>query len=272
MARGRVRRPPPAPSTAAPGAAPIVLNEWTARELGASVGDALSLEYYLWHEEGRIETRRADFRVLAIVPIAGAAADRELVPDYPGITHETRLADWDPPFAVDLSRIRPAGRGLLAALPDDAEGVAAARRGPGALGPPARAGRRRCGWRSPPRARRAPTPPRPSAASSPRASTPPRRAWSSTTSARARSRRRSGATDFGEYFVYFSFFLVVAALLLAGLFFRFGVEQRLAEVGLLRAVGFTEARLRRLFLGRGGAALGRRAPSSAWRGPSPTRG
>jgi ABC-type antimicrobial peptide transport system permease subunit len=55
--------------------------------------------------------------------------------------------------------------------------------------------------------------------------------------------------------VYFSFFLVVAALLLAGLFFRFGLEQRLAELGLLRAVGFTDGRLRRLFLAEG-AVLG----------------
>ena len=36
-----------------------------------------------------------------------------------------------------------------------------------------------------------------------------------------------GTTDFGQYFFYFSFFLVVAALLLTGLFFRVGVEQRL---------------------------------------------
>ena len=47
-----------------------------------------------------------------------------------------------------------------------------------------------------------------------------------------------GATDFGEYFVYFSFFLVVSALLLAALFFKLGIEQRVREVGLLRAVGF----------------------------------
>ena len=50
-----------------------------------------------------------------------------------------------------------------------------------------------------------------------------------------------GATDFGEYFTYFSFFLVVSALLLAALFFKLGVEQRAREVGLLRAVGFTHA-------------------------------
>ena len=51
-----------------------------------------------------------------------------------------------------------------------------------------------------------------------------------------------GATDFGEYFVYFSFFLVVSALLLAALFFKLGMEQRAREVGLLRAVGFARRR------------------------------
>src|SRR5262249_19070411 len=60
-----------------------------------------------------------------------------------------------------------------------------------------------------------------------------------------------GSTDFGEYFTYFSFFLVVSALLLAALFFRLGVEQRAREVGLLRAVGSTTARIRRLFAAEG---------------------
>ena len=40
-------------------------------------------------------------------------------------------------------------------------------------------------------------------------------------------------------------FLIVAALLLAGLVFRLGVEQRSREIGLLRAVGWRDARVRR---------------------------
>jgi hypothetical protein len=62
--------------------------------------------------------------------------------------------------------------------------------------------------------------------------------------------------------VYFSFFLVVSALVLAALFFRLGVEQRSREVGLLRAVGFGPADVRRLFLTEGlllavvGSAIG----------------
>src|SRR5262249_5400353 len=71
-----------------------------------------------------------------------------------------------------------------------------------------------------------------------------------------------GATDFGEYFTYFSVFLVISAVMLAVLFFRLGVEQRAREIGLLRAVGYTNARVRRLFTAEGvvlalaGSAIG----------------
>ena len=46
-----------------------------------------------------------------------------------------------------------------------------------------------------------------------------------------------GATDFGEYFLYFSFFLVISALLLTALFFKLGIEQRLREIGTHRQSG-----------------------------------
>src|SRR5437899_3167730 len=57
-----------------------------------------------------------------------------------------------------------------------------------------------------------------------------------------------GSTDFGEYFTYFSFFLVISALVLTGLFFRLGIEQRLREIGSLRALGFSSGKIGRLFL------------------------
>ena len=70
-------------------------------------GDTVTLDYYLWKEEGRLESATATFRLAAIVPLQGEAADPDLVPDYPGITETLHLADWDPPFPVDLKRIRP---------------------------------------------------------------------------------------------------------------------------------------------------------------------
>jgi ABC-type lipoprotein release transport system permease subunit len=231
---------------ATPGSTPIALNEWTARELGARVGDTLSLAYYLWHEEGSLETRSAEFRVQAVVPIAGAAAERELVPDYPGITKETRLADWDPPFEVDLSRVRPQDEAYWQQYRTTPKAWLPLAVGQSLWG-------HRLGRTTSLRLTRVDAS---AAAIDPaayardlaaRLDPASRGLAASDVRARAFEAAR-GATDFGQYFVYFSFFLVVAALLLAGLFFRYGLEQRLGELGVLRAVGFTEARLRLVFL------------------------
>ena len=77
---------------------------------------------------------------------------------------------------------------------------------------------------------------------------------SSSPYARRHWRASRGSTDFGEYFTYFSFFIVVSGLLLSGLFFKLGLEQRVREVGLLFALGFTPSRVRRL-LGSEGLVL-----------------
>src|SRR5438046_5387222 len=57
--------------------------------------------------------------------------------------------------------------------------------------------------------------------------------------------------DFGQLFLGFSIFLVVAALLLMALLFQFALEQRVTEVGTLLAVGFTPRQVRRLLLFEG---------------------
>ena len=72
----------------------------------------------------------------------------------------------------------------------------------------------------------------------------------------------NSASDFGGLFIGLSFFLVAAALILMGLLFVFGVEQRAGEVGTLLAVGFSGRQVRNLLLGEGvvlavlGALLG----------------
>ena len=86
----------------------IVLNDWTARDLSARPGDAVTLDYYVWRSGGRLDTESATFHLERVVPLSGDAADRNLTPDYPGITGSPSLRDWDPPFPLDLARIRPA--------------------------------------------------------------------------------------------------------------------------------------------------------------------
>lgn len=224
----------------------IVLNDWTARELAAKSGDALEIEYYLWDANAGLTTHKASFTVTGVVPIAGFAADRELAPEYPGITGAESLADWDPPFPLDLSRVRPQDEKYWDDHRATPKGFITYARG-------------RELWQT-----------RYGGATSLRFLVPTRGDAAAVAENLRRELRRTvrpeslgitvqpvrslaaaasvGATDFGLYFTYFSFFIVVSALLLAILFFRLGVEQRLKQIGILRAAGFTVATIRRLLL------------------------
>ncbi|MEP6663450.1 MAG: ABC transporter permease, partial [Verrucomicrobiota bacterium] len=57
--------------------------------------------------------------------------------------------------------------------------------------------------------------------------------------------------DFSGLFIGFSFFLIVAALILISLLFQFGLEQRTTEIGTFLALGFRPKQIRRLLLGEG---------------------
>lgn len=238
--------PPRGPETAH-ATQPVVLNAWAAGELKAAVGDQLTLDYFVWEEPGRLATRSAEFQLAAVV--ATEAGDRDLAPTFPGISDSPTLADWDPPFPIDLRRVRPADEAYWTAYRTTPKAFVPLTAGQGLW-------RSRYGQLT---SIRVPFTPdetadaarervlaalRPATAQLALALTP--RAVRAEALAASR-----GATDFGEYFVYFSFFIVVSALLLAALFFKLGVEQRGREVGLLRAVGFGSGAVRRLFLAEG---------------------
>jgi putative ABC transport system permease protein len=245
--RGDAQSPSPAPLSS-PQLPPIVLNEWAARDLGVKKGAKISLEYFLWHEDGRLETKTAEFQLVAVTPIDGLAADRNLVPEYPGITGSEDLSDWDPPFPVDLSRVRKQDEDYW-----DQYGTT-----PKAFIPLAAAQQlweTRFGNVTSIRLGTSATTnetPLTAYADKLRAALDPQAMGLAVIPVRAQGLAASrGATDFGEYFLYFSFFLVISALLLTALFFKLGVEQRVREIGVLQAMGFPAARVRKIFLGEG---------------------
>ena len=224
------------------GSSAVVLNAWTAEDLGAGIGDDLRLVYYVWEEEGRLVTRQTDLHVVDVVPIEGPTADPDLAPDYPGITEATDVTSWDPPFEIDLGLIRPQDEDYW----DDYRTTPKAFL---SLDTARRLWESR--WGSLTSIRLLPASDlSESAARFERAlgaDLDPLAVGLVVYPARDLALEASrGATDFGLYFIYFSFFLVVSALLLASLFFRLGVEQRLAQIGLLRATGFPPSALWRL--------------------------
>jgi putative ABC transport system permease protein len=220
----------------------ILLNDWAAKDLGARVGDTVALDYYTWASDGQLRSASAQFPLAGILPITGAAGDRDFAPDYPGITQSASLHDWDPPFPIDLKRVRPR----------DDEYWKRYRTTPKAFLPLA-VGQRLWGSRFGKLTSIRLHGEAEGLATQLRAALDPMAAGFAVYAVRAQALAASdGATDFGEYFVYFSFFLMAAALLLGSLFFRLSIEQRLREIGMLRAMGFPDASIRNVFLMEGG--------------------
>lgn len=237
-----------------------LIDRWTAEELGLdppkATGRRVVLDYFRVGPREELTETSHSFEIAGVLAMQGPAVDPELSQEYPGIAGSTNMADWDPPFPVDLGKIRTAdeeywdrhrgapkvfvsleegqelwetrwGRltAFRVALPEgrSADDFAAAlleRLRPASFG----------------------------------LRFQPVKALGLDASA--------GATDFGGLFLGMSQFVIVSAALLVALLFGLGVEQRAAEVGLRLATGFRPKSVRRLLLSEGlavaalGAAVG----------------
>ena len=232
---------------------PVWLNEWAAADLGAKAGDEVTLEYYLWSDEDGLSTHSAEFTLAGVLPMDGIGGDQTLTPDYPGISDAADMTSWDPPFPVDLKRVRPKDE-------DYWDRYRAAPKAVISLADGQRLWGSRYGKIS--SLRLSGNTAIDTAAIDPAAIDP---AAAGLTVRDVRDEAiiaAQGTTDFGEYFLYFSTFLVVSALLLAYLFFAVGLEQRTTEVGILASMGFSPSKIRGVFVREGailaaiGAAIG----------------
>ncbi len=234
----------------------ILLNEWAANDLRARPGDTVEMTYFAVGERDQLYTQEQEFVVKGIVAMTGLAIDKNLTPEFPGIADAENMADWDPPFEVDLSLIRPKDELYWDKYHSAPKAFVALNRG-------------RELWRS---------------------------RFGATTSVRLEAQTAAardefvdrfmtrvvpeefdlafapvkvqglkssqGATDFSGLFIGFSLFLIVSASLIVALLFRLGIEQRTKEIGVLLSLGFPGKRIRRQFLKEGlllsaaGAVLG----------------
>ena len=231
----------------------IIINEWLAEDLAAKVGDEVTLKYYRLAPMRKLVEVAKKFRVRAILPMAGVAADRELMPAFPGLADVDNCRQWDSDLPIDLERIRakdedywdryggapkalvtlPAARGMWA----NRFGDLTAMRFTG----PTRVELERLL----------------------RAGIDPADVGLFFRDVRGEAlvASREGL-DFGRLFLGLSMFLIVAAAVLVGLLFAFGIEQRSEEIGVLLAMGLPVRRVRTALLGEGallaviGSAIG----------------
>ena len=217
----------------------IILCQWAADDLGVKVGDTVTLDFYVFEAGRKLVEKSADFTVHSIGKIGEQNWDQSWTPEFPGIFQVDDLDEWEPGIPIDRSLIRDkdedfwdthratpkafvtleAARNLFANRFGDATSVRfqtnseedyrESLKDKLSLGDIGLTVR-------------------------------------NVSEEAARAVKQS--FDFGTLFASMSFFLIVAALVLAALVFVFGVESRKSQIGLLLATGFTSKKARQLFL------------------------
>ncbi|RLS78541.1 MAG: hypothetical protein DWI03_03935 [Planctomycetota bacterium] len=251
----------------------IIVDRWMADDLQAqghplAVGDRISIGYFLPETVGgSVAEGAATLRISGIAAMRGAAVARELVPDVEGITDEASIADWDPPFPFDQSRVRTTpphdeddrywkDHGTT---PKAFVSLATARR---------LAGSRFGGttaWHVP----RQRVPAIDDAARALAEAIPAQAAGLRAVPLRADALRASrGATPFGGLFLALSSFVVTAGLVLEWLLFSLLVAARRRDVGTLAAIGWPPRRLTLLLLAVAGLAASAGVGAGAIAGPA----
>ncbi len=221
----------------------IAVNGWLAEDLGVKSGDTVSLRYFVMGERRRLEEKTREFKVLAVVPMDDPNLNGSWMADFPGLSDQKNCRDWKPGFDMDVTRFR-----------DKDEAYWAEKRGTPKAFVNIMVGQAMWGnrWGNLTAVRYPPGTDRSALEDRIRSGIAPETAGARFVGLREQALAATRApVDFGELFVSFSFFLILAAAVLTGLLFAFSVEQRQAEAGVLLALGWKPAAVRRLFLTEG---------------------
>jgi len=213
----------------------IVLNSWEAEDLGASPGDTVTLSYFTLGGGNRLVEKQSTFTVKSIVPLEGAAADKLWMPEFPGIAEADNSADWTPGLPLDLSRIREKDETYW----DDHRGT------PKAFIAYATAREMWSNRWGNATSLRLPAGEANLEARILEALTPSDAGLLIRDIAAESRSAASSPVDIAALFLSMSFFLILSAVALTAMLFRFNVEQRNHESGLLAALGISAAKILR---------------------------
>lgn len=223
----------------------IVLNEWATADLDPQIGDSLALSYFITGSAAGLDTGETRLKYHGEVKIAGLGAKPYLTPDFPGINDAPRIAEWRPPFPVDLSTVRTKDEKYwekYRALP---KGFVSS--GTGERLWANRFGKLTALWLRPEN----------------EATANFEQEFNKTLLKNIKPETEnfvfqdiqkqlvtgsSAATDFNSLFIGFSLFLIISSALLIGLLFRLFVENRSREIGVRLAMGFTPAKIQKNLL------------------------
>ena len=232
----------------------IVLNTWAADDIGVEVGNRIAITYYSVTAEEEYITETVVFRLKGILPIEGIAADRDIIPEFPGIHDTADMSEWESPFPIDYALVREKDETYWDEYGATPKAFIPLQIGKGLW-------KNRFGDLTTIRMEAAPD--QNLQATQALFETEflkkiqPEQVGFQFLSPQADGlQAATGATDFGMLFGSLSGFIIIAVALLVAMLFRVGVEQRSREIGILQAVGYPLAKIRRRFLYEGTTVAG----------------
>lgn len=223
----------------------ILVNRWLADRLAVGPGDRVKVAYSELSDGDAFIEREREFTVRAVVGMEAVAAERDLVPEFPGLTDVERCEDWEIGLPLEEQKLKDA---------DNEAYWKAYRQTPKAVVTLA-AGRSLWANRfGDLMAVRYPLGEEAAVRAALRAGIDPEGAGLRVRAVGEEAARAvAESTDLGQLFLGMSAFLAAASLALTGLLFGFAADQRAREAGTLRALGFTPGGVRRLLLCEGAA-------------------
>ncbi len=241
-----VERGAPVGPDVALGDADIAVLDWPGSNLHVKPGSILTVSYFSPTEKNHLHLKVANFKVRALPKLEGQLDDPDLTPEFPGITDQANMANWqNPPFPFNRKRVKKADEDYWSryrTTPKAYISMATAK---------ALWGSRFGDITSIRITKDGASNPETLPAELLAALTPEQGGFVFQNVREQALKASGGSSDFGELFIYFSFVLIVSSLLLVGLLVRLNMDRRAAEMGLLLAVGWNHRRIRRLLLGEG---------------------
>jgi putative ABC transport system permease protein len=83
----------------------VILSDYSARRLGAKVGDNVRISYFRAEELKHLSTIEREFKVKAILPLEQLHTDKELSAEFPGLSDVERCTEWDSDLPLDMDLI-----------------------------------------------------------------------------------------------------------------------------------------------------------------------
>jgi putative ABC transport system permease protein len=224
----------------------IALNQWAADDLNASLGDSISVSYYTVGERRKLIESSREFVLRKILPMSQAVPENQesdWTPRFPGLSDAESCGEWDTGIPI-VHKVRDRDEHYWDEYRGTPKGFISLKAGQEMWG-------NRWGSLTGLRIDKG------SISKEELKKNLRKNLYAEDAGLVLRALRADAQkavespVDFGQLFIGFSFFVIMAALAITGMLFSFSLEQRSQQIGVLRAVGWKTIKLRLVYWGEG---------------------